>query len=89
VLQVIMNTIDFAEPVAEAVAAPRVHHQWMPDQVMVEPGLPPATSEELRRRGHDVMIGAVSGAANSIAVTPAGLVGAADTRVRGGLAAGY
>src|SRR5215470_12922839 len=89
VLQVIVNTIDFAQPVAEAVAAPRVHHQWMPDHVVVEPGLASATSEALRRRGHDVRIGPAAGSANSIAVTPAGLVGAADARVRGGLAAGY
>ena len=33
VLQVIVNVIDFKKDIGEAVAAPRVHHQWLPDQV--------------------------------------------------------
>ena len=38
VLQVIINVIDFHMPIAEAVSAPRLHHQWQPDEVFVEPG---------------------------------------------------
>jgi gamma-glutamyltranspeptidase/glutathione hydrolase len=89
VLQVIVNAIDFNEPIDAAVAAPRVHHQWMPDEVVVEPNLPPATIDDLNRRGHTVRVGPVSGSAQSIAATRNGLVGAADARVRGALAAGY
>jgi gamma-glutamyltranspeptidase/glutathione hydrolase len=88
VLQVLVNAIDFKKPIAEAVAAPRVHHQWLPDEVVVERTLPAETVRALVARGHKVRVGPTSGSANSIAVTPAGLVGAADTRARGALAAG-
>ena len=39
VLQVISNVIDRGMPIAEAVSAPRVHNQWMPEEVFVEPGV--------------------------------------------------
>jgi gamma-glutamyltranspeptidase/glutathione hydrolase len=89
VLQVIVNVIDFKEPVAEAVAAPRVHHQWLPDRVVVEKSLPEAIIQALEQRGHTVVTGSASGSANSVAVTPRGLLGAADSRTRSALAAGY
>jgi gamma-glutamyltranspeptidase/glutathione hydrolase len=89
VLQVLVNAIDFKRPIAEAVAAPRVHHQWLPDEVVVERTLPAETVRALVARGHKVRVGPTSGSANSIAVTRAGLVGAADTRAKGALAAGY
>jgi gamma-glutamyltranspeptidase/glutathione hydrolase len=89
VLQVLVNAIDFRKPIAEAVAAARVHHQWLPDEVVVERTLPAETVRALTARGHKVRVGPTSGSANSIAVTPAGLVGAADTRAKGALAAGF
>ena len=51
VLQVIVNGIDFGRPIADAVAAPRVHHQWRPDEVLVERSLPAATIRALEKRG--------------------------------------
>jgi gamma-glutamyltranspeptidase / glutathione hydrolase len=89
VLQVLVNAIDFKKSIADAVAAPRVHHQWLPDEVVVERTLPADTMRALIARGHKVRIGPTAGSANSIAVTPGGLVGAADTRAKGALAAGY
>ena len=89
VLQVIVNSIDFKKPVGDAVAAPRVHHQWRPDEVVVERTLPADIVRGLTALGHKVRIGPTSGSAHSIAVTPAGLVGAADLRARGAQAAGY
>jgi gamma-glutamyltranspeptidase/glutathione hydrolase len=89
VLDVLVNAIDFKMPIAAAVAAPRVHDQWVPDEVLVERTLPADTIRALAARGHDVRIGATGGSANSIAATPAGLVGAADIRARGAFAAGY
>ena len=88
-LQVILNVIDHGMPVADAVAAPRLHHQWLPDQVFVEPGLPQTTLDALRSRGHVIEPRRPGTAANSILVTPKGLVGAADSRTRGALAAGH
>ena len=52
VLQVIVNVIDYKMDVAAAVAAPRVHHQWMPDEVRVERGFPQETLDALKAKGH-------------------------------------
>ena len=89
VLQVILNAIDHGMNIAEAVMAPRVHHQWLPDEVRAERGLSPDTLRLLEARGHKVTVGSTSGSANSILVTSGGLTGASDTRQRGTLAAGY
>ena len=89
VLQVILNVIDHQMNIAEAVAAPRIHHQWLPDRVFAERGLSPDTVRLLEARGHRIVTTATSGSANSILVTPDGLTGAADMRQRGTLAEGY
>ena len=52
VLQVIVNSIDFNMPIDRAVSAPRLHHQWLPDVVDVEPGFAPETLTALQARGH-------------------------------------
>jgi gamma-glutamyltranspeptidase/glutathione hydrolase len=88
-LQVILNVIDHGMNIAEAVAAPRVHHQWLPDRVFAEKGLSPGTIRLLEARGHKVTLTATSGSANSILVTPEGLTGASDPRHRGTLAEGF
>jgi gamma-glutamyltranspeptidase/glutathione hydrolase len=89
VLQVIMNVIDFHMPIGQAVAAPRLHNQWQPDQTFVEPGFAPGVLDALRARGHNIVATQPFGSTNSIEVTPAGYAGAADPRTRGALAAGY
>jgi gamma-glutamyltranspeptidase/glutathione hydrolase len=89
VLQVILNVIDFKQTIAAAVAAPRVHHQWLPDEVLVEPTLSAETIHALEALGHTVRIGPLSGSAHSIEVTAEGLVGAADNRARGAKAEGF
>jgi gamma-glutamyltranspeptidase/glutathione hydrolase len=89
VLQVISNAIDFHMPIDKAVSAPRLHAQWQPDEVLVEPGFAPAVLDALKARGHTIVPTEPHTSANSIAVTKDGYVGAADTRTRGALAAGY
>jgi gamma-glutamyltranspeptidase/glutathione hydrolase len=89
VLQVLVNVIDHGMSIAEAVHAPRMHHQWMPDQLVVEATVPAATVQALEARGHRIRVSPPFTSANSILVTADGLVGAADTRTRGALAAGY
>ncbi|CAL8975630.1 Gamma-glutamyltranspeptidase [Rhodoplanes serenus] len=89
VLQVVLGRLDFGLSPADAVAAPRVHHQWRPDEVLVEPTLPDATVRALAAMGHPVRVGPVSGSAHTIAATPDGLVGVADGRSRGAGAAGH
>jgi gamma-glutamyltranspeptidase/glutathione hydrolase len=89
VLQVISNVIDRKLSITDAVAAPRLHHQWMPDQVLVERGFSPELIRALTLRGHRVVEAPPGTSANSIMVTPDGFVGAADPRTRGSFAAGY
>jgi gamma-glutamyltranspeptidase/glutathione hydrolase len=75
--------------VAQAVAAPRLHHQWMPDEVSIEPGFPDDVLAALREKGHHVVESAGYSSANSILVTPTKLLGAPDPRTRGAEAAGH
>jgi gamma-glutamyltranspeptidase/glutathione hydrolase len=89
VLQVISNVIDLKLPIADAVAAPRIHDQWSPDEVVVERGLKPDLVSGLEAFGHKVTEDVPRTSANSILVTPRGLVGAADPRSRGASSAGY
>ncbi|MFZ1953103.1 MAG: gamma-glutamyltransferase [Pseudolabrys sp.] len=89
VLQVIVNAIDFNMPIGKAVSAPRVHQQWQPAQVYVEPGFAPEVLEALAKRGHEIVPTPPQTSANSIEVTADGYVGAADRRTRGSLAAGF
>jgi len=89
VLQVITNVIDFHMAVDKAVTAPRLHNQWQPDETFVEPGFSSDVLDALKARGHMIVATEPHTSANSILVTPNGYVGAADTRTRGALAAGY
>jgi gamma-glutamyltranspeptidase / glutathione hydrolase len=90
VLGIVVNVVDFDMDVAEAVAAPRLHHQWFPDEVRFE-GLDafPTTVQSLRKMGHHVYRGR-QGDAHSIMVDPrtGAYIGAADKRISG-KAAGY
>lgn len=88
-LQVILNVVDHGMNVAEAITAPRVHHQWLPDELRIEEGLSVDTIDRLRQRGHATFIKNTMGSANSVMRIPNGLTGAADPRSRGALAAGY
>ena len=88
VLQVVVDVLDYKMDVAAAVAAPRVHHQWMPDEVRVERGFSDEVLAELRAKGHKVIEPVGQTSVNSIAVTPNGLLGAPDPRTRGAAAVG-
>jgi gamma-glutamyltranspeptidase/glutathione hydrolase len=85
VLQVVLNVLEYNMDAGAAVSAPRLHHQWLPDQLKVEKfGLDTATIEDLRRRGHKIDEQSPWGNANAIVVTPDGKIeGAADPRGEG------
>jgi gamma-glutamyltranspeptidase/glutathione hydrolase len=90
VYQVITNVLDHAMTLEGAVAAPRVHHQALPDVIRYERGgLGSAAAESLRAMGHRVEErGGYSGDIAAIIRTPDGAwIGVADPR-RGGAAAG-
>jgi len=89
VLQVIVNVIDRGMDIAAAVSAPRVHNQWMPDQVFAETALAPDVVAALQARGDKVVPQPRFTSAESILVTPQGFAGAADPRTPGALAVGY
>jgi gamma-glutamyltranspeptidase/glutathione hydrolase len=88
-LQTILNVVDHGLNVAEAVAAPRIHHQWLPDAIDAENGLSVDTIRLLAGRGHRVVARGTFGNVNAILAVPGGWAGAADTRQRGTLAAGH
>jgi gamma-glutamyltranspeptidase / glutathione hydrolase len=88
VLQVIVDVLDYRMDVAAAVAAPRLHHQWLPDEVRIERGFADETLAALKAKGHSVIEPMGQTSANSIAVTDNGLLGAPDPRTRGAEAAG-
>jgi gamma-glutamyltranspeptidase/glutathione hydrolase len=88
VLQVIVDVLDYHMDVAAAVAAPRLHHQWLPDEVRIERGFAGGTLAELKSMGHQLVEPMGQTSANSILVTPNGLLGAPDPRTRGAEAAG-
>jgi gamma-glutamyltranspeptidase / glutathione hydrolase len=89
VLQVIVNVIDRGMSITEAVAAPRVHDQWQPDQVYAEPAVPADVVAALQARGDKVVPQRPFTSAESILIAPEGFIGAADPRSLGALAVGY
>lgn len=89
VLQVIVNVLDYRMNVAAAVGAPRLHHQWLPDEVRIEHGFSDAVLAGLQAKGHRVREPMGQTSANSIALTGNGWQGGADPRTRGATAAGY
>jgi gamma-glutamyltranspeptidase/glutathione hydrolase len=88
-LQIIMNVIDHGMNIAEATHAPRVHHQWLPDELRIEEGLSPDTIRLLELMGHRVVVSDAMGSTQSIMVTADGLFGSSDPRTPGALTLGY
>jgi gamma-glutamyltranspeptidase/glutathione hydrolase len=92
VMQSITNVIDYGMNMQQAVNAPRMHHQWYPDAVIVEPGLlTDAVKKELEDMGYKFKEVQSWGADEAILRNPkTGLLeGANDRRRPSGLAAGY
>ncbi|WP_426417399.1 gamma-glutamyltransferase [Aestuariirhabdus sp. LZHN29] len=80
-LQVIMNVLDHGLNIQEAVNAPRIHHQWLPDTLRIETGISPDTIERLEALGHRLEAKAAMGASQSIYIDDEGIMqGAADPR---------
>ena len=89
VYHVISNVIDHRMPLPDAVTAPRMHHQALPDTVRVEAGgFTEATLDSLGARGHGILADGHWGDVEAIIRTPDGWQGVSDPR-RGGGGAGY
>lgn len=85
-LLTILNVIDYGMNVQEAVAAPRFHHQWVPDKLFLEPEFPTDVVDALEERGHEVDVsGRRWSSAQSIIIDPdSGLMtGGSDPRADG------
>ena len=94
VFQTIMNVVDYGMNVVQAVNAPRVHHQHLPDQISYEQGgLPPEVVAGLKARGHTMVErdedGGISGAVRAIMIMPDGTLEAAADPRRDGAAVGW
>ncbi len=88
VFEVLVNVIDFGMNIADAVDAPRLHHQWMPDVLRMERGFSPDTVALLKARGHAVELEDHQGEVAAIRVQDGWLEGDADPRTEG-TARGY
>ena len=71
ILETVMNVIDYGLDPQEAVDAPRFHHQWLPDEVFIEPmALSPDTRKLLTEMGYKITEQAPWGAATGIILMP-------------------
>ncbi|TNH06681.1 gamma-glutamyltransferase [Testudinibacter sp. TR-2022] len=89
VLQSIVNTIDYGMNPAEAIMVPRVHHQWLPDEIRIEEGISPDTINILQQEGYKVVPKATMGKVQIIQAREDGFYGASDPRNPDGLTLGY
>ena len=87
-LQILIDVLAFGLDAQQAVATPRVHHQWEPDILYYEPGLPAETVKALENKGQRPTSRPDIGKANAIVRSRSGLDAAADPR-SGGEAVGY
>lgn len=90
-LLAIINAVDFGRDPAEALAQPRFHQQWSPDELRIEKKFPAELRRELERRGHKLKELESFGACQMVGRTPDGkaFTGAHDPRVTDGKAAGF
>lgn len=79
-MQLIMNVIDHDMNIAEASAASRIHHQWLPDFLRVEKGLSKDTIKLLKAKGHNIKVKAAMGSTQTIMRNEQGFYGASDPR---------
>jgi gamma-glutamyltranspeptidase/glutathione hydrolase len=70
VANVLIGIVDFSLDIEEAVNAPRFHHQWLPDQILVEDRLSPDTMNVLRSKGHKLAVRHFWGDGECIMVDP-------------------
>ena len=84
VLQTILNVSEFKMTMQDAVNAPRFHHQWLPDEIIIEPEKFDATTiQSLEKKGYKIneKFAPVIGKVDAILVLPNGkLEGGADKR---------
>ncbi|MDD7985779.1 gamma-glutamyltransferase [Lentisphaera marina] len=88
VLQVLLNIVEFNMDLREATLRPRIHHQWLPDQLEFETGLDEEVVESLQKKGHTTKEVFPFGCAETIMMRYDGKHGFADPRRIDGKALG-
>jgi gamma-glutamyltranspeptidase/glutathione hydrolase len=84
VLLTLIRTLDLDETLPSAIAAPRIHHQWQPDSILVEEAVPRSIVDGLKSLGHKIEMIDSSGATQGIWINREGrLEGVRDPRVPG------
>ena len=88
ITQVVMELVgmlDLGMSPSEALAQARIHHQWWPDEMFIEPGVPQSTRAALQKLGHNLNVSSGSGVSQIVAWDPREKVflGAADPRSDG------
>lgn len=82
VLQTLVRALDLGQSIDAAIASPRVHHQWSPDQAVCENALPDKIVAELTARGHTVVRIRSAAVGQGISIASDGkLTAASDPRV--------
>jgi gamma-glutamyltranspeptidase/glutathione hydrolase len=87
VVQTVVNVVDFGLDVEAAVASPRVHAQWLPEVVLVDPDIPKDVLDGLERRGHALRSESIMTGVQAVALSPSKLTAASDPRYGGAPAA--
>lgn len=89
IVQVILNTIDRKLNVSSALAMPRIHSQFIPDELQYENGISNDSLEILKKMGHTTKLSSAMGSAQSIVYNDDYMQAAADQRRSGALACTY
>jgi len=84
-LLAILYVVDFEMPAGKALAMPRFHHQWLPDELRVERSMPEKTRRELEKLGHKLKLVESIGVAQAVAFDgrKSGFTGVSDPRTEG------
>ena len=90
-LLALLHILDEGDTPAQALARPRFHQQWSPDELRVEKSMPSALKDDLRRRGHVLKEVDIIGSTQAVGqpVKDGPFIGAHDPRSREGRAAGF
>jgi gamma-glutamyltranspeptidase/glutathione hydrolase len=82
--EVILNVIDYKMSLADAMSAPRLHHQALPDSLYVErDALSPEVADSLKAMGYGISAGRGIGLVNAIMRVKSGYEGVSDPRSSG------
>lgn len=89
VFQTLVNVIDFGMDADDAVNKPKFHHQWVPDEIAIEPGFPQDTKDQLKKMGYKLVDRGQIGRTEVIRILPDGRIEAVADKRGEDHAAGY